>query len=58
MAAAAGSMTATSRKPGAVPLRSNLDRLAEVKRAYDPRNLFRVNRNVAPAATAAARVIR
>ena len=27
----------------------NLGRLAEVKRAYDPDNVFRVNHNVAPA---------
>lgn len=29
--------------------RESLDRLADVKRAYDPDNLFRVNRNIAPA---------
>ncbi len=28
---------------------SNLDRLAQVKRSYDPDNLFRVNRNIGPA---------
>lgn len=28
---------------------ANLDRLVEVRRTYDPDNLFRVNRNVAPA---------
>ena len=27
----------------------NYDRLAAIKRAYDPRNLFRSNRNVPPA---------
>jgi FAD/FMN-containing dehydrogenase len=30
----------------------NYDRLAKVKARYDPRNLFRMNQNVAPAATA------
>jgi FAD/FMN-containing dehydrogenase len=30
---------------------SNYDRLAEVKAKYDPKNLFRTNQNVAPAAT-------
>jgi FAD/FMN-containing dehydrogenase len=29
----------------------NYDRLAEVKAKYDPKNLFRTNQNVAPAAT-------
>ena len=28
---------------------ANFDRLVEVKRRYDPDNLFRVNRNIAPA---------
>ncbi len=32
--------------------RDSLDRLAKVKRAYDPDNLFRVNRNIAPAPAA------
>jgi len=30
---------------------SNYDRLAQVKRKYDPKNLFRLNQNVVPAAT-------
>jgi FAD/FMN-containing dehydrogenase len=29
--------------------RDEFDRLANVKAAYDPDNLFRVNRNIAPA---------
>ena len=28
--------------------RRNYDRLAEIKRRYDPDNLFRMNQNVAP----------
>ena len=28
--------------------RGNFDRLVDVKRAYDPDNLFRVNQNIAP----------
>jgi FAD/FMN-containing dehydrogenase len=35
--------------------RSNFDRLAAVKGRYDPDNLFRVNRNIAPEATVGGR---
>jgi FAD/FMN-containing dehydrogenase len=28
----------------------NFDRLVEVKKAYDPDNLFRMNRNIPPSA--------
>lgn len=34
---------------------ANLRRLEELKRKYDPDNLFRVNRNIAPAAAPSAR---
>jgi FAD/FMN-containing dehydrogenase len=34
--------------------RENYDRLASIKTAYDPRNVFRVNQNILPAATKAA----
>jgi FAD/FMN-containing dehydrogenase len=29
--------------------RDNYDRLAQIKRKYDPDNFFRVNQNIAPA---------
>jgi FAD/FMN-containing dehydrogenase len=29
---------------------SNYERLAQIKRIYDPRNLFRMNQNIGPAA--------
>jgi FAD/FMN-containing dehydrogenase len=35
--------------------RHNLDRLIEIKRRYDPQNLFRVNRNISPALRTADR---
>ena len=35
--------------------RSNFDRLVQVKQAYDPGNLFRVNRNISPPAAARVR---
>ena len=33
--------------------RGNYQRLAEVKRAYDPDNLFRTNKNIVPASAGA-----
>jgi len=29
--------------------RDNYDRLAQIKRSYDPENLFRINQNIQPA---------
>ena len=47
--------TSTSRPPTRTSDRiratygANFDRLVEVKKQYDPENLFRVNRNIPPA---------
>jgi FAD/FMN-containing dehydrogenase len=36
-------------KSGCAAYRDNYDRLAQVKRKYDPDNLFHINQNIKPA---------